>query len=84
MASIAEDRVILLLDKAAERVEEDVGTALRIAEAHNISIPERYRIRICRNCESFLHPGKNAEVRVSSGNVKYRCENCGKVNRHGY
>lgn len=84
MNSVAEERVKILLDRANKQKSTDVGTALRIAEAHNVALPDEYKVRICSDCRSLLHPDKNAEVRVSEGVVKYRCANCGSVNRHGY
>lgn len=84
MGSLAEERVEMLLQRAVDRGKDDVDTALRIAEKHNISLPSRFRIWVCDNCRDLLRPGDNATVRVSSGNVKYSCELCGEVNRHGY
>ena len=84
MSSVAEERIKILLERALEEKEEDVSTALKIAESHNIRLPEGFGIRICNGCGSFLHPGRNSKVRVSSGTIRYKCDNCGEVNRHGY
>jgi len=84
MSSIAEERVERKLGRAESEGLTDITTALAIAEAFNVSIPERYRLRICDGCSSLLHPGKNAEVRTGGGLVKYKCRECGAVNRHGY
>lgn len=84
MSSVAEERVKILLERAFETKRKDISTALRIAEAHNIILPEEYKFRVCGRCRSFLHPGRNAEVRLSKSAVKYRCGECGEVNSRGY
>ena len=84
MGSVAEERVEMLLQRAVDQGKDEVDAALRIAEKHNISLSSKYRLRICDGCKKLLHPGENATVRVSSKNVKYSCELCGEVNRHGY
>lgn len=81
---LARERIELILERADESGKEDIDEAVAIAKAHNVSIPGEYSMRICDGCSLFLHPGKNASVRVSGGIIRYKCGECGTVNRHGY
>lgn len=84
MSALASERVVKLLEKAAGGEIADIGPVLDICETHNVAIPDRFKLNVCRCCETFLRPGENVSVRTTGDDIVYRCENCGEVNRHGY
>ena len=66
-----------------ERAREYVRRARRIAERHRLRLPRDFSHSICRSCDSFLVPGRNARVRSRSGHVVITCE-CGEQARYPY
>ena len=56
----------------------------RIALKYKLKLPSSLKRRICKNCFSFLVPGKNLRVRTTRGHVTYYCLNCKKFMRFGY
>ena len=58
--------------------------ARRIALKYKLKLPVKYKRKICKNCHSFLVPGKNLRVRTRKGHVVYYCLNCKKFMRIGY
>lgn len=89
--SIARERIERLQSLArdavqggqAERAREYVRRARRIAERHRIRLPKSFTRSICRSCDAFLLPGRNARVRTQSGHVVVTCE-CGSHSRYPY
>ena len=58
--------------------------ARRIAMKYKIMLPLKFRRSVCKNCHSFLVPGKNLRVRTHKGHVVYYCLNCKHFMRVGY
>jgi len=89
--SIARERIDRLHALAREAVREGreqrareyVRRARRIAERHRIRLPTEFTRSICRSCDLFLVPGRNARVRTQSGHVVVTCE-CGVQTRYPY
>lgn len=91
---IAEERIERLFGLADKRFSDGrkeladryVELARRIGMRSQVSIPDRFKKRYCSGCGSYLVPGKNCKVRVNSKNkvIKYTCEECGEVERHGF
>ncbi len=93
---IAEERIERLFELAEKRLQRPeegkqladryVEIARDIGMSYNVSIPSRYRKRFCQECHSYLKPGLNCQVVVSSQNsaLDYRCDSCGNVNRYGF
>ena len=85
----AADRMRRLLGMAEERAKEGTAASMalekryvtiarRISTHYKVRIPDGLKHRICKNCGSFLVPGVNCKVRLSSshGYLVYLCE-CG-------
>ena len=51
---------------------------------YKINLPLKFKRRICKNCHSFLVPGKNLRVRTRKGHVVYYCLECKEFMRIGY
>jgi ribonuclease P protein subunit RPR2 len=89
--TIARERVELLQSMAREAVREGrderareyVRRARRIAERHRLRLPKSFSHSICRACDAFLIPGRNARVRTQSGHVVVTCD-CGSQARYPY
>lgn len=94
---IAEERIQRLFELADQRLSEGredsveladryVNLARKIGMKYNVSIRPELRKRYCHNCFSFLKPGFNCRIRVSSKNssVNYHCKVCGEVNKYGF
>jgi ribonuclease P protein subunit RPR2 len=70
-------------DGREERAREYVRRARRIAERHRLRLPREFAHAICRSCDAFLVPGRNARVRTQSGHVVVTCD-CGVQSRYPY
>ncbi len=93
--SIAEERILLLLDlaekMAIENTEQSISLekryvllAKRISAHYKVKIPKGLKQRICKKCNNFIVPGINGKVRLaSSGYFVYECE-CGSENHFFY
>ena len=66
-----------LADKCAKK-------ARRTALKYKVSLPLKFKRSICKNCHSFLVPGKNMRVRTHKGHIVYYCLNCKGFMRIGY
>jgi ribonuclease P protein subunit RPR2 len=58
--------------------------ARRTALKYKLRLPLIHKIKICKNCHSFLLPGKNLRVRTQRGHVVYYCLECKKFMRFVY
>ena len=58
-----------------------VELARKIGMRYNVTIPSEFRRRYCKECNSYLFPGKTCRTRVKNGMVVSRCDNCGTINR---
>ena len=89
--AIARERIERLESMAREAVREGreerarvyVRRARRIAERHRLRLPRSFARSLCRSCDTFLVPGRNARVRTQSGHVVVTCE-CGDHTRYPY
>ena len=87
---IAKERIELLLDLALKSTIEDkfdqsqrfVELALLISKRYNQRLTKSQRLKICRDCNSFL-TSKNSRNRLSPKGWKIiTCLNCGSGSRH--
>ncbi|MBS3817440.1 MAG: hypothetical protein KGY76_07760 [Candidatus Thermoplasmatota archaeon] len=89
---IAKNRIRILFEEAKkaaladelERADRYVELARKIGMKHNVSLPSKYKRRFCKNCYSYLHPGRSCRVRLKDGILVSRCSGCGTINRYGY
>ncbi len=89
---IAENRIRILFQEAKkaalkdefDRADRYVELARKIGMRHNVSIPSKYRRRVCKRCYSYLHPSKTCSVRLKKGKLISRCFICGTINRFVY
>lgn len=87
------DQIISLLEQADEVMKTDSELAQKLAnQARKIQMktrvkfPPEWKKRFCKHCKSFLFPGKNCRVRLSSSNkvIAILCFNCNKYSRIPY
>jgi ribonuclease P protein subunit RPR2 len=93
VTELAKERIIILFEKAEERMDEEreeladryVELAQRIGEKTQRQIPGELKKKYCSECYTYLIAGKNCKVRVKTGQRKitYRCENCGASQSYG-
>ena len=89
--NIAKDRIRCLLSMAEEKAHTDptlsreyVAIAIRIGTRCRVRLPEHWKWRICRRCNTLLCPGLNCTVRIRrkrQPHVVTRCLCCGKILR---
>jgi len=58
-----------------------VTLSRKIGMKYNVSIPSKYRRRICKKCYSYLFPGKTSTVRINRGKLVTKCLKCQTINR---
>jgi|TARA_B100001971_G_scaffold195525_1_gene202415 ribonuclease P protein subunit RPR2 len=78
------DQAKQVFDKKPDLAHKYAKKARRIALKYKIKLPLVLKRRICKNCHSYLVPGKNLRVRTRKGNVVYYCLECKKFMRVGY
>lgn len=89
--NIAKERIMKLFQRAEkaslegdhDRSNRYVELARKIGMKYNVSIPSRYRRRMCKRCYSYLFPGKTCTVRTNKGRLLTKCLNCKTINRFG-
>ncbi len=87
---IAEKRIKELFKEAEEaaasgkmdRADRYVELARKIGMRYNVTLQSEFRRRVCRNCYSYLYPGKSCRVRLQKGKLVTRCDRCGEMNRY--
>ena len=88
-----EKQVVDLLEKADEAIRNDMKIAQKYAlQARKIQMrtrikfPSQWKKRFCKHCKSFLSPGINCRVRLSSTNkvIAIKCFQCEKYTRIPY
>jgi ribonuclease P protein subunit RPR2 len=87
--TIAAHRINILMSLAEKYAKQGHFTyanrytflARKIAMRYLIQIPPNYKRNICKNCYSFLLPGKNAHIRINHGRVITKCHTCNTIHR---
>ncbi len=67
-----------------DRANRYVGMARKMGMRYNVSLPSRFRRRICKQCYSYMLPGSTCRVRFKRGMLVTRCKECGTINRFVY
>ena len=73
-----------VFDEKPELANKYAKKSRRISLKYKIKLPLKLKRRICKNCHSYLVPGKNLRVRTHKGHVVYYCLECKKFMRMGY
>ena len=89
---IAAERIDILYRLAEERAMNGdfdlaaryVELILKLSRKHNIRLSREKKYHVCKKCNSFLIPGKNATVRLKKGKVVIKCHMCGSYKRYPY
>jgi ribonuclease P protein subunit RPR2 len=91
VASVARERIEILLSQARDMVEKNedlsrryVDLARRISERTKVRIPGELKRFLCMSCGIALVPGKNARVRLYARNsgIVITCLSCGMMRRY--
>ena len=67
-----------------ELADRYVRLAWSIATKTKTPFPRELKRRFCKNCFSYLVPGKNCRIRVSKGKIVCLCQNCRHFRRFVY
>lgn len=87
------DRIVELLELADKTIKHDVEMAQKYASQARklqmktrIKFPSEWKKRFCKHCKTFLYPGINSRIRLSSTNkvVSIKCFNCKNYTRIPY
>ena len=89
---IALQRIERLLELAAveakkgkeKRSDRYVQLARKIGMRHRVRLPSDLKMWICKDCYSFLIPGKNARVRLRGEYITTTCLRCERQMRRPY
>jgi ribonuclease P protein subunit RPR2 len=78
------EKLFTLAEKTAlggdrERSRKYVLLARRLGM--KLDIPVGHRKQFCRECSSYLLPGRNCRVRISGKRLAITCLECGKISR---
>ena len=93
VATVARERIEILLRQAEEVFPQDVelskryaGLAKKISKRTKVRIPQEKKRYLCKNCGQPLVPGKNARIRLSPANSRIiiSCLGCGAIRRYPY
>ena len=88
VATVASERIEILVDQARRMVDKDerlsrryVGLARKISERTKIRIPTETKRYLCKNCGIALVPGRNAKVRLhaAKSGLVITCLSCGAM-----
>ncbi len=91
VASVARERIEILVAQAREMVEKNedlsrryVDLARRISKRTKVRIPSDLKRYLCKDCGIALVPGRNAKVRLRARNsgIVTTCLSCGGVRRY--
>ncbi len=91
--TIANERIDILLRQAREMLDKDprlskryVELAWKISMRTKVRIPSSEKRYLCKACGRVLIPGRNARVRVLSGNprIVITCLSCGTLRRYPF
>ena len=78
----SEARSVFSKDKALSN--EYIRKALVIRDKFKIKLSNEFKKSYCKNCHSFLVPGKNLRVRAINGKMTYFCLECKHYMRFPY
>lgn len=93
-AKVAKQRISFLFQSAEDIFEENqqlahryVDLARKYSQRTKVKIPEKWKRRVCRNCNHFLYPGENCRVRMQSrkgrgSHVSVTCLDCDHITRY--
>ncbi len=86
---IARERIVILFDLASRAISQErsdayVALARRIGMRHNVRIPRELKQRMCRHCNCYLIPGRNARIRLRGKHLTMTCLNCKRQMRRQY
>jgi len=73
-----------VFDEKPDLANKYAKKARRIALKYKVKLPLKFKRSICKNCHSYLVPGRNLRVRTHRGHVVYYCLNCKRFMRIGY
>ena len=86
MLKIARERIDILFkladesfEKYPERSDRYVEMARNIATKYNLRMPRIWKRKFCKNCNKFLKPGNNCQVRLKDSCVAIKCLECGNI-----
>ncbi|MFH0978528.1 MAG: ribonuclease P protein component 4 [Candidatus Woesearchaeota archaeon] len=85
---IVSRRIEFLFGKAEKEARTELALANRyvtlarnLSMRFNVPMPEKFRLRYCKHCYTYLVPGINCSVRTRSSRVVYTCKSCQKIMR---
>lgn len=89
MVSIAKERIKILFSLAEgeagqrnfKRADRYVSLARKIGMRYNVRLPREFRLRICKQCDSYLMPSLTCRVRLQNRRISTTCLKCGRVMR---
>lgn len=86
MLKIARERIDILFkladesfEKYPERSDRYVEMARNIATKYNLRMPRIWKRRFCKQCNKFLKPGNNCQIRLKDSCVTIKCLECGNM-----
>ena len=87
-------QIYSLIKQADEAIKEDkdeiaqklANQARKLQMRTRVKFPTQLKKRFCKHCKSFLYPGINCRVRLSSSNkvIAILCFNCNQYTRIPY
>lgn len=85
---LAKQRIKKLMQKAKneykknpERSQRYAEIAWKIKQKTNISLPKKYRQKICRKCQNYLVSGETATIRTKNKKKTIKCKKCNYTKR---
>ena len=83
---IAKKRIEMLFRLAKKETKENANKymkiARRISTKNKVKFTPSQKKSFCKNCISYLVPGKNARVRMHKGMLIYYCLDCKHYSRN--
>ncbi len=85
---IAKEHIETLFKQAKEIFKEDpklsdryVKMALRVRDKIKVRLTKEQKALFCKECHSFLMPGKNCIIRTKNKMMLYHCQKCKGIRR---
>ncbi len=86
---IAKERIKILLAQAEEQAlagemelaDRYAFLARKIGMRYQAKMPLGFKLKFCRNCNSFMVPGKNSRFRMTGGRLTRQCLKCNSYYR---